>query len=473
MVSGLKEIKSTEGNLQAGQGRHLLEEMPSYEDHMRQMASRELSSSASEHLNESDKTIDKLFDRLGHKIGEGYFEDPDKLVALTQDIISQTPQQSINNFKAQVDGYKARSTESYQIRASTFYRETKENVQNLARRNLVGDDTIKVFLNPDLMSSVGRGRMMSEYNAMQSDYSRREERTWMDGIQTYQRYMMRAKLVADSLSENIGDVAYQKEITDIDTAYNPDKPIILGNFIHVNSNRPRISGGLRCYISSDKTTDPSAVLYAWNESFQASPLRDSLYFKFATSMNSYKDGGKQRPDDIVIYKTDNIDDAQFKELLQDFQKRCNEMSPDLLPSDDKKMPVATQKIANGISIAGEPSYLNNYLRYTDHKEGKHSWTTFVDKMAILSTSVAANRLGIKPDSIDAPGLQDETKKVFREFMLLSKINPDTMLPAEYGDKMPSWANLDSATEHNIKEGAEDNQERAELSEEASANVMFG
>lgn len=93
----------------------------------------------------------------------------------------------------------------------------------------------------------------------------------------------------------------------------------------------------------------------------------------------------------------------------------------------------------------------------------------MDKMAILSTSIAANRLGIRPDSIDAPGLQDETKKVFREFMLLSKINPDTMLPAEYGDKLPSWANLDSVVEHDIDQVVENKQEKVELAEEAPKN----
>ena len=265
---------------------------------------------------------------------------------------------------------------------------------------------------------------------------------WLTGVHTYQRYRMQAKMMADGFSESGGDVAYQKEISDMDSTYDPNGPFYAGQFIHVNSNKPRERGGLRCYITPDKTTDPGAVLYAWKESFQQSPLKDSLYFKFATSMNDHRNGGRQRPDDIVIYKTDNIDDGQFKELLQDFQKRCDEMSPDLLPSDDKKMPATTRKIANGISIAGEPGYVNDYLRYTDHKEGKHSWTTFVDKMALLSLSVASNRLGVKPESLNVPGLEEETKKVFREFMLLSKINPDTMLPVEYGDSGPSWTNLE-------------------------------
>jgi|GEM_PF-3602107 len=442
MISCAEGVESTPENTQIGTNKTPLGDLLSFEDSVGQTKSVETNLAMPKNPDESDRTIDKLFDKLGHGIGVGYFEYPEKILALTQDAISLTPLQAIKNFKAQVDAYKARSTEEYQIMAATFYEQTRDNIQRLSAEHLVGNDTIKVFLNPDFISSVGRGRMMSEYNTIQSDFSRREEENWMDGTQIYRRYQMRVKELADSFAESGGDVTYQNEIADIDTTYDPNKPIILGTFIHINSKVPREKSCLRCYISSDKTTDPSAVLYAWGESIQKSPLKGTLYFKFSTSVD-YKDWRGQRPDDIVIYKTDNIDDGQFKELLLDFQKRCIKMSPDLLPSDDKKMPTVTQKIANGISIAGEPDYVNNYLRYTDRKEGKHSWTTFIDTMVILSISVAANRLGVKPDSIDTPGLEEEIKKVFREFMLLSKINPNTMLPEEYGEHRPSWANLEN------------------------------
>lgn len=467
MISSAERVgNSAEVNTE--QQKHPLEEMPSFEEHMKNIEASNREDNA-EVIGGSDKTIERIFDRIGRETGEGYFNDPDKLANLTKDALSMTPQQSISNFKSQVEAYKARSTENYRLRAALFYEQTRDNVQRLARENMVGNDTIKVFLNPDYISEVGRGRTLSEYNAIQSDFSRREEDSWLTGPQTYQRYQMQAKMMADSFAENGGDVAYQKEVDEQDATYSPDGPFYSGQFIHVNSNKPREKGGLRCYISTDKTTDPGAVLYAWKESVQESPLKDSLYFKFATSMDNYRNGGKQRPDDIVIYKTDNIDDGQFKELLQDFQRRCNEMSPDLLPSDDRKMPAATQKIANGISISGEPGYVNDYLRYTDHKEGKHSWTTFVDKMAILSTSVAANRLGVRPDSLDVPGLEEETKKVFREFMLLSKINPDTMLPEEYGNSRPSWANLEGSARSDISEVVENKQEKADLAEKAPEN----
>lgn len=163
-----------------------------------------------------------------------------------------------------------------------LFERTRDNVQNLVRNHRVGDDTVKVFLDPDFVSSTGRGRIFSEYNKIQSDYSRRDEEAQLDPVQTYQRYYTRAKLVADDLKENVGDVSYQKEV-DEDSTYYPEKPLVSGQFIHVNSQKPQENGGLRCYITADKNVDPSAVLYAWNKSFQNSPLKYSLYFKFATT----------------------------------------------------------------------------------------------------------------------------------------------------------------------------------------------
>lgn len=449
MIRSPERFSSIGENTQAGAEKQPLQNTPS----------SELESSRLEQLNGSDKTIDNLFGRLGKNAGEGYFSDPDKLLNLTKDAIAKTPKEAIAGFRDQINAYKALAKESYRARAESLFEDTRDNVKRLTKDGLVGSDVVKVFLDPQFISRNGHEILMNQYDAIQTDYSRREEKSWMDNVPTFQRLKMRVRSVANSLLKNVGDVAYQSEIPDIDidTTYDPNKGIIPGDFIHVNSKKPREKGGLRCYITADKTKDPSAVLYAWNESFQNSPLKDSLYFKFATQSTKLLKN-KSRPDDIVIYKTDNIDDGQFKELLQDFQKRCNEMSPDILPSDEKKMPATTQKIANGISISGEPGYVNDYLRYTDHKMGKHSWTTFVDIMAILSTSIAANRLGVRPDSAYVPGLQDETKKVFREFMLLSKINPDTMLPEEYGHKRPSWANIDDIANSDVAEMAKNKNE---------------
>lgn len=56
--------------------------------------------------NQSDRTVEKLFDKLGHDPGTGYFNDPEKLVNLTHDALSMTPRQVIANFKSQIASYQ-------------------------------------------------------------------------------------------------------------------------------------------------------------------------------------------------------------------------------------------------------------------------------------------------------------------------------------------------------------------------------
>ncbi|MCR5700434.1 MAG: hypothetical protein K6G49_03370 [Candidatus Saccharibacteria bacterium] len=435
---------------------HPLEDMPSFDEHLRQIES---AAESPEPFPKSDEIVDRIFDRTGRGHREGYFGDPNRLAHRFDQALQRSPREVIQGFRQQIQDYEVNVDDEHAQAAEQLFRDTEQNVKRLIREHLVGGDTVKAFLTPDFLD---QRYGISEYNTIQKDESRRKanpEEVWADSLQISNRYQFRTKELADSYVRRGGDVIYQGH-----DPYNPDDPI-MSNFIHVNANKPRDNKNmLRCYISPDMTKDPSAVIYAWNECINESPLRDELYYKFNTKLNPERNAS-QRPDSIVIYKTENIDDGQFRELLQNFQDKCNGMSPDLLSADDSKMPAATQKIANGISISAEPDYINNYLRYTGKKAGKHSWTTFVDKMTSMSLTVAANRLGVTPESLDTPGLEEETKQVFREFMLLSKINPNTMLPMEFGDDLPSWTNLkDSSASEPIK-GPEHSQHSSQITPE--------
>jgi len=272
---------------------------------------------------------------------------------------------------------------------------------------------------------------------------------WGDAQVLSREYRNQVKQLADSYTRRSDDIYWQSGVmpgkATENKRYNPDEPFrTTPDFLHVNSQQPRKGFGLRCYISPDVVKNPAVVISAWGESIRNSSLRDRLYFKLYNSIQSSNDEA-DRADHIIIYKDISIDDVEFKDLLLDFQRRCNEVSPKILQNDETRMVVTARKIADGISIAGDPSYVNDYLMCTGRE--RHSWTTFIDKMILLSISVAANRLGLEePRSIDESGLEQETKKVFREFMLLSKINPDTMLPVEYGDELPSWAKLVNSTD---------------------------
>lgn len=438
---------------------HPLEDMPTFEEHMRQIESFEEVNGESI----SDKIVERIFDKVGRDEKGGYFKDPDQLLHRFDDTLNQSPKEVIERFKRQIHDYQSSHNEKYAKRAEQLFRDTEQNVKKLASEHLVGDDTIKVFLTSDYLD---QRYGISEYSTIQEDDSRKKAEVWHNKDLAANRFQFFTKELADSYAERDGDVMYQGN-----DPYSPDKTL-RSDFIHINSQRPRSNKNmLRCYISPDMTKDPAAVIYAWKECINESPLRDELYFKFNTRLNPDKKAA-ERPDSIVIYKTEDINDDQFKELLQSFQAKCNELSPDLLPEDESRMPTATRKIANGISISAEPDYINDYLRFTDKKDGKHSWTTFVDKITSMSLTIAANRLGVVPDSINVPGLEDETKKVFREFMLLSKINPDTMLQVEFGDNLPAWANLENNSTPKEQQEATDTTETTNNNNPTEAEAVI-
>lgn len=394
--------------------------------------------------NSSDRILDQVFDKLGHRPNTGYFGRPEIRDTLLDDAVDTPARTIIHNFKSEFSDYIQHSKPEYQERTKNTYAAIRDRVQDLSHRHLVGNDTIKVFLSPNyLIENQGIGWSITNYSELQSDFSRSEGHNWFDARQTAANKRDSAKRLADFAYAQTGDVHYQGMGSF--TAYDPEQGITSNTFIHVNTNQPQKGHCMRCYISADKTADPGQVLDAWREALEESPLSRSLYYKYTDYMPS-DDHRSQRFDDIVIYKYDNIDDGEFKALLQDFQRRCAEKSPDLLPSDPAKMPPTTMKIADGISISGEPELVNSYLCSTNRTDGRHSWTSFVDRIAMLSTLIASRRLGITPDTIDVPGLRPETSRVFREFMLLSDINPDTMLSNSFGNHLPSWANLDSTSE---------------------------
>lgn len=386
----------------------------------------------------SDTIIDKVFDKVGKAPHEGYFRDPERLLHRFDHALEKSPREIIKNFNQQLISsdffYRNQNTSQ----TKHFFRDLEQNISQLAKNNLVGDDTIKLFLNPKILNSRNYTYDISQYENIQKDESRQttpSSELWYNDALLNIRYSHRTKELADGYANRNGDVSYQS----FPFIYDPNQPIS-HDYIHINSRRPHNNQrALRCYISPDMTKDPSSVVYSWGKSVNNSPLQDSLYYKFISKLNS---GKIQRTDSIVIYKTEDIDNEQFKELLQSFQTQCDEISPELLPADDYKMPATTLKIANGLSVSAEPTYINKLMRYTGHENGRHSWNTFVDKMISLSLTLASRRLKFTPESFQSLELETETKKVFREFMLLSKIDPDTMLPADFHKAYPSWLDLD-------------------------------
>lgn len=383
--------------------------------------------------NLSDKVVDNVLDKVVNVPGNMYINN---IVGHSSTEKTSEMQTATNRTKDEAKHFFANllSRSKDKNKAQRVYSDVLDNIRSLSKNKLVGDDTIKFFLSNHL----NRALRDSEYENIQLNDARKFGNNELSFIETIRKMYIETEEIGDEQLKKNGSIFWQGA----HETYNHDVLANPGNFLHVNAHHMDHESSIRCYISPDVTKRPDLVLKTWWKSLQNSPLKDKLYFKFCTDFDGNKDGD-QRTDTIVIYKDNQIDDKEFKTLLQDFQQRCNEQSPDLLARDERQMPAAANRIADGISISAEPDYVNDILKAEDvFGPYKHSWTTFVDRMMSSSITLANIRLGGKEDPKSmTPALRKETKKVFRELMLLSKINPDTMMPESYGDSLPSWANL--------------------------------
>lgn len=400
----------------------------------------------------SDRILDNVYDRICAEPDANYFKDKEHREKLLQRFRERYLVQD-DTLKKLSDRFKLRMRQRPEKRE--YIQETWDklmgNVVSNTREGTVHQDVDEIFLSPNFLArDYGPLRSLSNYATLQRDNSRAEGENWYDAKETAVRYYKGARRLANFAAKNNGDIFYQEA-----SRFRFNEPGARGqNFLRVNEHQPHLGSygdSLRCYITADKTKDPGQVFDAWRESLENSPLRDNLFYKFVNRIPAkdycLKDDMKIiRYDDIVVYKYDNIDDGQFRALLLEFLERCNDKSPELLAADAKKMPATTIKIADGLSVSGNPILMNDYLRvvlgdYSDVSESLSSWTSFVDRMSTLSALVAASRTATDTTRLDANKLRNPAKNVFREFLLLSNINPETMMDKKYGDELPSWTKI--------------------------------
>ncbi|MCR5572462.1 MAG: hypothetical protein K6F57_01665, partial [Candidatus Saccharibacteria bacterium] len=213
-------------------------------------------------------------------------------------------------------------------------------------------------------------------------------------------------------------------------------------FIHFNDRKQGSGVDMRCYITLNPDKKDQA-LKAWYESVAESGAKDSLYYKVGIQ--------DEHIDDIVINRSNAVADDALKKALELFSERS---AADGLVADDETIPTG-RKIAAGIAIAPETKYANKYLKATEAR--KYSYNQFIARMMELSACIATTRMengqiryakdydGVRTGKMHSTKNRDfrrEMRGAFREFMMLAKINPDTMLPVEYGDSLPKWAQLE-------------------------------
>ncbi|MDO5480728.1 MAG: hypothetical protein Q4F60_00030 [Candidatus Saccharibacteria bacterium] len=387
----------------------------------------------------AEELFDHVLDVLGpEKVEKTYLARADRLADIGKDVTSRNMKDLKREFETRFSNYQANHRPKYIALSRATLQSAKTNYNNLVRDNLISQDVAKAWLQQDFLQN--KFSMYGCYRDIQvteilEDNSLISPEAWNAKKQKYRSSAM-------SLVRKHPNAFWQSG----NVSVNPDKFWADNDFIHINANKNTGDIDLRCYITPDFTKDPATVLDAWQDALEDTGLQDSIYFKITGGLG---EPTHQRLDSIVVYKDPNTPDDVFRNLLETFRRRCQQSNPEALADDPRNLPATTQEIAPGITVAPEPKFINEVLRTSaETKDGnhfsRHSWTTFVERMLIVSMSLAANRLQSSQQPATRDSMCSEAKKCFRELMLLSKINPDTMLPVEYNNARPSWMNLDQA-----------------------------
>lgn len=189
------------------------------------------------------------------------------------------------------------------------------------------------------------------------------------------------------------------------------------SFYYVNAenvDKPGSEPVERLYVVSRADADPGAVVAAWTKTLEDEGLSDSVHYKVPTSAGN-------RFESIVVFRTADQSEEDFQRLKAAFQANC---PPELL--DDEPMPTAIQE-GKGMYRAPEPNTLNNVLRYLTRDGSDFSTVSYnqlVSTLTDLSMRIAAN--DHKNGNPTPEQLKIDAKGYFRELLLLSGIDPDTM-----------------------------------------------
>ncbi len=400
-------------------GENPLENMPSFEEHMQNMEK------APKLTGEDGKTLAGISKKLG-------FDKLDDILShsIRLEEVQETVTESLG------DAFEGlRKCAGDDPKAIVVCKEVCEHVKKLGKDGKIGADVAKVWLNPSLLlPPIGTSAAAKIYDAVeerQGDRMSEEQQTTIN-----ETLLKMAKRYPKEDIEVQGNFGLSPVI---------DEDSILKQkvgFIHFNDRKQGSGVDMRCYITLNPDKKDQA-LKAWYESVAQSGAKDSLYYKVGIQ--------DEHIDDIVIYRSDAVADDALKKALELFSERS---AADGLVADDETIPTG-RKIAAGIAIAPETKYANKYLKATEAR--KYSYNQFIARMMELSACIATTRMengqiryakdydGVRTGKMHSTKNRDfrrEMRGAFREFMMLAKINPDTMLPVEYGDSLPKWAQLE-------------------------------
>jgi hypothetical protein len=198
-----------------------------------------------------------------------------------------------------------------------------------------------------------------------------------------------------------------------------------GGFYHFNTH---LEGNVknRIYVSAKLSESPDELINKWLESLKETGLTDKIYFKIPTGLS-------KRFESIIIYQTDKTKDSDIEKLINSFCLKCPEKI-----LNENGMPTGIF-LRPGISMAPEPSNINNFIRYSGSKE-IISYNCLIDSLIKLSFELAYKE-SIKSgqENTTPKTLKSAAEKYFEQMIKLSGINPETMIPNSQNGRLPKWA----------------------------------
>ena len=399
----------------------MADEVGSFEQHIEKMNS--------DAQNTSQEILDDVIKKVGgvEKIDKILHRDNSQFVNAIQN-------EKISSLEDELDltsnNYAKRHPE-YQ----NFKEEMIRHIDDLHNRGLLYADVAKVWLNPNLMS--GGTNWTTNYYVLYDKIRKRN----IDNI-TEDEFVADKDRFHDRMIEFVKKFKKNQITIQDERERKPDRladihnAIKDGNFLHFNADGHG-EVNLRYYLTT-KNGKSAEGLRIFSESLDKVGLKDKLYFKIAT--------GSDRLDNIVIYKSDKINDDEMTNLLNTIVEKNSQSNGILEDDSSRTLPIA--KINDGIGIGAEPDYINRYLRLAGIESNKtHSYNTFLAKIIDNSIRIASVRLNTGKEkytkqkgkymnkasinemlSLDNEDMKEEMMGVMKEFLRLAKINPNTMMP---------------------------------------------
>jgi hypothetical protein len=204
-------------------------------------------------------------------------------------------------------------------------------------------------------------------------------------------------------------------------SYNVDTDF---NFIHFNTKslaglRPK----LRVYISPKIDGDPVKVIKIWQEVLEKAGLKDKIYYKIGKSF-------LPRSDILVVYLLSDMDTKVLEYLFATFIKLC--------PSEllqEGAIPMAPSFLT-GITFAPEPTFVNACLKTQKKKTSYNAWIAQLKELALMMAFSDLRKEGKIVLRIE--DLREKGLEYFQQFLLLSYINPITMMEDYRAYLLPQW-----------------------------------